>query len=144
MKKSAFVLVPLVSAPVSATAYSAALVVRFPQIAITQPITSSVSTESSVEFDFVNDIRCPGRIFHFNTPVLMTTNRDGDGWLCEIVSLDLSGYGSTEADAYQDLAMGFAVSYDGLIGEPDDSLTPDAQMLRDRFSTLVSDIEDVL
>jgi hypothetical protein len=73
----------------------------------------------------------------FRRPPDVLVTRDDEGHWCECQELGALGHGKTAALALADMMAEIAVSYDGLVGKPDNMLTKDARKVRDKLTELV-------
>ncbi len=66
-------------------------------------------------------------------PVQTLSARQNGLWVFECPAYGLSAFSASREEALSQLQEEFAFLYDGLTGEPDEALTPDAVALRDRL-----------
>ncbi len=66
-------------------------------------------------------------------PVQILSARQDGLWIFECPVYGLSAFSASREEALSQLGEEFAFLYSGLMGEPDDALTPDAIALRDRL-----------
>ena len=85
----------------------------------------------------VSRIFSDNRSFDLWQNLVVVLSNEGPHWTCECEPLHLLGYGSSADEALRSFMHDFADTYNGLIGEPDERLSADAQALKRDLARLV-------
>lgn len=70
-------------------------------------------------------------------PLVVVVTDDNNRWFVECSELGIYCFGSTEEDALKEFQLEFAMTWDSLRNDSDDSLTADAQRLKNRFRSYI-------
>jgi hypothetical protein len=81
------------------------------------------------------------RRFQLRHPVLCIPSFVHDVWVYECPPLRLHAFSKDRSEAVRQFHEEFAFLWDGLAGEPDGVLTPNAALLRDSLRAQVANVE---
>lgn len=90
--------------------------------------------------DIIPEIHHAGNIFRLTEPIRTSVFCENAIFYCESKPLSILSFGHTRDDARRAFNEDFAMMWDEIAQSPDDALTPDAKIVKDRFLALVNSV----
>jgi hypothetical protein len=81
-----------------------------------------------------------GRVFRLNTPILVNLFVEDALHYCEHPPLSIMSFGPSQSDAVHSFCEDFAMLWDAIAQSEDDSLTPDAKVVKQRLKAVVNSV----
>jgi hypothetical protein len=97
----------------------------------------AVESEKHVSPLALGEVRCHGRLFRLNQPLLIEVSSFAGGWCYESKPLTILAFGRTKQGALASFTEDFSVLWDAMVQASDQSLTLDALAVKRAFQGLV-------
>ena len=100
----------------------------------------AIPAASALMESVIPEGRNSGKIYRLAQPIIVSVFCDDAIFYCESKPLSILSFGHTQDEARRAFNEDFAMMWDEIALSPDDNLTPDAKVVKDRLLALVSSV----